>query len=62
MPQQICTIYDVKIEIINHTGDTTYEEELVEDILSVITVFSAKLYGSRSKKAKEINESLLKEK
>ncbi|HDX9580070.1 TPA: hypothetical protein ROX88_003686 [Bacillus pseudomycoides] len=43
----------VKIEIINHTGDKTYEEELVEDVLSVITVFIAKLYGSRSKKAKK---------
>ncbi|CAG9615048.1 hypothetical protein BACCIP111899_04284 [Bacillus rhizoplanae] len=53
MVQQICNIYDVKIEILNHTGDKTYEEELVGDVLSVITVFSTKLYGSRSKKAKK---------
>ena len=38
-------------------------EELVEDVLSVITVFSAKLYGSRShknKKIKEINSKLFR--
>lgn len=40
--------------IINHTEGKTYQEELVEDVLSIISVFSAKLYGSRSHKKKEI--------
>ena len=53
MIEQLCSIYNVKIEIINHTEDKTYEEELVDDVLSVITVFSARLYGSRSRKAKK---------
>ena len=38
--------------LINHTDDKTYEEELVEDVLSIITVFSSRLYGSRSHKTK----------
>lgn len=62
--EQLCSIYNVKIEIINLTEDKTYEEELVEDVLSVITVFSAKLYGARSHKSKKMiatNEALLKE-
>ena len=62
--EQLCSIYNVKIEIINLTEDKSYEEELVEDVLSVITVFSEKLYGARSHKSKNIiatNEALLKE-
>lgn len=62
--EQLCSIYHVRIEVINLTEDKTYEEELVEDVLSVITVFSAKLYGSRSHKSKKIiatNQALLRE-
>lgn len=62
--EQLCSIYNVKIEVINLTEDKTYEEELVEDVLSVITVFSAKLYGARSHKSKKMiatNQALLQE-
>lgn len=45
---------DIEIEVINYSEDKDYKEELVEDVLSVITVFSARLYGSRSHKAKNI--------
>ena len=52
--EQLCLINDIELEIINHSEDKNYEEDLVEDVLSVITVFSARLYGSRSHKAKNI--------
>lgn len=55
--EQLCILHDVEIEIINYTEDKSYEEELVEDVLSVITVFSAKLYGSRSHRTKKIKET-----
>lgn len=55
--EQLCLINDVELEIINHSEDKNYEEELVEDALSVITVFSARLYGSRSHKIKNIIET-----
>lgn len=61
--EQLCSIYNVKIEVINHTEDKSYEEELVEDVLSVITIFSSKLYGSKShksKKIKDINTAMFK--
>lgn len=35
---------------------TSFESDLVKDILSIIMVFSAKLYGNRSKENKLINE------
>lgn len=62
--EHLCKIYGVEIEIVNLTEDKIYEEELVEDVLSIITVFSSKLYGSRSHKAKKIiseNKKMLKE-
>ncbi|NLZ48750.1 MAG: IS607 family transposase [Clostridiales bacterium] len=55
--EQLCLLNDVEIEVINYSEDKNYEEELVEDILSVITVFSARLYGNRSHKTRNIVES-----
>ena len=52
--EQLCEQFDVEIEIINNTETVSYEEELVQDVLSIITVFSSKLYGSRSYKNKKI--------
>lgn len=54
--EEICNLNNIELEVINHTEDKTYEEELVSDVLSIITVFSAKLYGSRSHKTKKIKE------
>lgn len=61
--EQLCHEFNVELEIINQSETLTYEEELVEDALSVITVFSSKLYGSRSHKNKTIvdeNKKLFK--
>jgi len=56
MLETICQEHGVVIEIINQTEDTSYESELVEDVLTIITVFSARLYGKRSHKNKRIVE------
>ena len=56
--EQVCDFHNVEIEIVNHSEDKTYEQELVEDILSIITVFSSRLYGSRSEKTKKVTETL----
>lgn len=55
--KEMCKEHDVKITVINQTEDEEPNEELVDDVLSVITVFSAKLYGKRSHK----NEKIVKE-
>lgn len=54
--EKVCKMHNVSIEIINLTEDNN-KNELVDDVLSIITVYSAKLYGSRSHKNKEINET-----
>ena len=54
---EICKYHGIEIVIINEDEINTYEEELVEDVLSIITVFSSKLYGSRSHKNKTVVET-----
>lgn len=51
----ICEAKQVEVVILNQGEDTTFEEDLAKDVLEIITVFSARLYGSRSRK----NQNLL---
>ena len=44
----LCQTKQVEVVIINQGEDTSFEEELASDVLEIITVFSARLYGSRS--------------
>lgn len=54
----ICSHVGCEVIIINASEDATYEEDLTRDVLEIITVFSARLYGSRSHKNKTIVETL----
>lgn len=49
---------DVEVLIINKGVDTTFEEDLAKDVLEIITVFSARIYGSRSRKNQKLIESI----
>lgn len=51
---EICKYHNIEVVILTENEEKSYEEELVQDVLSVITVFSEKLYGSRSHKNKAI--------
>ena len=53
---EMCKWHNVEVIIVSEDESKTYEEELVDDVLSIITVFSAKLYGSRSHKNKAVVE------
>ncbi|MGO1041638.1 IS607 family transposase [Clostridioides difficile] len=57
--QAICNYNDTKIEIIDSTNKTD-EEELVEDLVQIITVFSCRLQGKRAKKTKDMIKELVK--
>jgi len=50
----ICQARPVEVVIINQGEDSTFEEELANDVLEIITVFSARLYGSRSHKNRKL--------
>ena len=44
--------------ILNKGEDGRFEEELAKDVLEIITVFSARLYGSRSRKNQKLLEGM----
>ncbi len=54
----ICEIKDIEVVIVNKGEEPTFEEELAQDVLEIITVFSARLYGSRSHKNKKMLEKM----
>ena len=54
----LCEHFGTEVVIINKSSESTFEEDLSKDIIEIITVFSARLYGSRSHKNKQIIEQL----
>ena len=56
----ICEAKEVEVVILNQGEDTTFEEDLAKDVLEIITVFSARLYGSRSRKNQQLMEGMKK--
>lgn len=54
----LCEIQGVEIVIIHKGEQPSFEEELAQDVLEIITVFSAGLYGVRSKKHRVLTENL----
>lgn len=54
----ICEHFGVEILIINRTEDSSFEEDLAKDVMDIVMVFSARMYGSRSHKNKKIIERL----
>jgi len=56
----LCEIQEIEIVIIHRGEQPSFEEELAKDVLEIITVFSARLYGSRSHKNKQLIDDLKK--
>lgn len=56
----ICEMKKIEVVIINQGEDSSFEEDLAKDVLEIITVFSARLYGSRSHKSKKMIEKIQK--
>lgn len=54
----LCELQQIEIVIIHKGAQPRFEEELAKDVLEIITVFSARLYGSRSKKNKTLMDAL----
>jgi len=54
----ICEEKQIEVVLINQGNEPSFEEELAADVLEIITVFSARLYGSRSRKNKKLIENL----
>ncbi|WP_372365176.1 IS607 family transposase [Candidatus Uabimicrobium sp. HlEnr_7] len=46
--EQVCTAKNVELVVLNERPEKKFEEVVVEDVLSVLTVYCAKIYGRRS--------------
>jgi len=58
--EQYLNAFGVKVEVLNGEEPKSLQEELVQDMLSILTVFSAKLYGARSKEfRRKVKEAML---
>ena len=55
--EYICKLNDTKIEIVDNST-ISKEQELTEDLIQIITVFSNRLYGARSKKTVNLIKSV----
>jgi predicted site-specific integrase-resolvase len=58
--QKIAELHDTKIVILDNE-DKTKEQELVEDLMQIITVFSCRLHGKRAAKTRQLMSDLLEE-
>jgi putative resolvase len=58
--ENLCSKYGTTIEIIDHT-EKSEEQELVEDLVQIVTVFSSRLQGKRASKAKKLIKELLED-
>lgn len=56
--EYIATLYNCDIEVIDNT-EKTEQQELVEDMIQIITVFSCKLQGKRANKTKKMIKELI---
>lgn len=54
----LCEHFGTEIVIINASSLSEFEDEIAEDVLEIITIFSARLYGSRNEKNKDIIKKL----
>ena len=50
---QLCQIHQTKVTLIEQDKETNIESRLVADVIELMTVFSARLYGSRSHQHKK---------
>ena len=58
--ENLCHKFGTTIEIIDNT-EKTEQQELVEDLIQIITVFSCRLQGKRANKAKKMIQEFTKD-
>jgi putative resolvase len=46
----ICHFFQVDVEILDADTDCSREKQLTDDLVEILTVFSSRMYGSRSRK------------
>ena len=60
LAEYIASLYSCEIEFIDNT-EKSEQQELIEDLVQIVTVFSCKLQGKRANKAKKPVQELIQE-
>lgn len=55
---KLCQMHGIEVVVVSEDTNRTDEAELAADVLSVITVFSARMYGKRSHKNKKMVQAV----
>lgn len=55
----LCEHFGTEVVIMNATSLSEFEDEIAEDVMEIITIFSARLYGSRNEKNKDVIQKLI---
>ena len=55
----LCEHFGTEIVVINASSLADFEDEIAEDVMEIITIFSARLYGSRNPKNRDIIQQLM---
>ncbi|CAK0761982.1 putative resolvase [Gammaproteobacteria bacterium] len=56
----ICEAQNVEVIILNQGEDPTFEEDLTQDLREIVTIFNARLYGSRSRRSQQLLDNVKK--
>jgi predicted site-specific integrase-resolvase len=59
--EEVCRLHNTKIHIINQSEENSDEQEMIEDIMNIIHVFSCRMNGRRSHINKKIVDNLTKD-
>jgi putative resolvase len=54
----LCEHFGTEIVIINASSLSDFEDEIAEDVMEIITIFSARLYGSRNDRNRDVIKKL----
>ena len=54
----ICSLYQTNIVVLDDSENKTFEDELTQDLISIINHFSMKMYGKRRNTLKKCKEEL----
>lgn len=55
--ENICNNFGVEIKVINLEDEKSFQEELAEDLISIIHHFNMKFYGHRKNNCKKLEEN-----
>jgi len=56
--KELFEVYGIKVIVAFHEEPKDYYQELVEDLIAIVTSFASRIYGKRSRKYKKVVEAI----